>query len=254
MKIISWNINGIRASIQKGLYDVLPGFDADIICLQETKADEDIIREIAPEIEGYTFFSSSAVKKGYSGTAVFTRLRPLNSILHIDKPEYGQEGRMIVLEYEAFYLLNLYVPNSGQGLKRLDFREEWDNYMLRYLEKLTAHKPAIITGDFNVAHEPIDLARPAANYNKTAGYTQREIDGFKRYLDAGYVDTFRNLYKDKVQYTFWNQRFNARANNVGWRIDYFMVSRDLADKVKDSFILDQIMGSDHCPIGLEITL
>jgi exodeoxyribonuclease III len=252
LRIVSWNVNGIRAAITKGLYDILPAFNADIICLQETKADEKIIKDIAPEMDGYVFYASSADKKGYSGTAVFSKQEPLKYIMNTGNDEYDREGRIIALEYPEFYLINLYVPNSGQELKRLDFRKGWDLYMPEYIKKITEGKPVIITGDMNVANEPKDLARPGPNYNKTAGYTQVEIDGFRSFLSKGYTDTFRLLYPDKIQYTFWNQRFNARAKGIGWRIDYFLVSNDLTGKVKDSTILDEVPGSDHCPVALEI--
>jgi exodeoxyribonuclease-3 len=174
--------------------------------------------------------------------------------LDIGKAEHDQEGRVITLEYNNFYLVNVYVPNSGQELKRLDYRKVWDEHLLDYLRKLDAKKPVIFTGDLNVAHEPIDLARPVENYNKTAGYTQIEIDGFKSLLNIGLVDSFRKFNKDKVQYTFWNMRFRAREKNLGWRIDYFMVSERLMNHVKDAFILDQVMGSDHCPVGIELEI
>jgi len=252
LRIVSWNVNGIRAAINRGLYEILVTLDADIICLQETKADETIIKDIAPEMDGYVFFASSAFKKGYSGTAVFSRPEPMKYIMDTGKEEYNLEGRMIALEYPDFHLVNLYVPNSGQELKRLDFRRAWDIYMPAYIKRITAGKPVIITGDMNVANEPVDLARPGPNYNKTAGYTQVEIDGFRNFLGQGYTDIFRKLYPDKVQYSFWNQRFNARAKGIGWRIDYFLVSNDLFGRVKDSVILDTIPGSDHCPVAMEI--
>lgn len=252
IRIVSWNINGIRAAIGKGLYETLASFNADIICLQETKADESILKNMAPSIDGYSFYFNSAVKKGYSGTAVFTKPDPLRQILSTGNDEYDQEGRMVALEYDKFFLVNLYVPNSGQDLKRLDYRKEWDAHISRHILKIADGKPAIITGDLNVANEPIDLARPGPNYNKSAGYTQTEIDGFRNLLAGGFTDTFRKLYPDKVQYTFWNQKFNARAKNVGWRIDYFLVSNEISYKVKDSQILDQVMGSDHCPVMMDI--
>ncbi|MBN2482300.1 MAG: exodeoxyribonuclease III [Bacteroidales bacterium] len=254
LRIISWNVNGIRAMVGKGFYDMMKKLDADIICIQETKADEKVVRDVAANLEGYKFLASSAVKKGYSGTAVFTRPEPVKHYIKTGKEEHDQEGRMITVEYDKFYLVNLYVPNSGQDLKRLDYRREWDLHMQQYIKGLIKDKPVILTGDLNVAHEPVDLARPKENYNKSAGYTQVEIDGFKNYLEAGFTDVYRERYPDKIQYTFWNQRFRARERNVGWRIDYFLVSREIADKVKDTNILDDIMGSDHCPVSLEIAL
>ena len=254
LRIVSWNINGIRAAIGKGLYETMASFNADIICLQETKADESIIKEIAPSMDGYVFYASSAAKKGYSGTAVFSKKEPLRSILSTGNDEYDQEGRIVALEYPGFCLVNLYVPNSGQELKRLDFRKDWDRYMPPYIKKIANGKPVIITGDMNVANEPIDLARPGPNYNKTAGYTQVEIDGFRNFLAGGYTDAFRKLYPEKVQYSFWNQRFKAREKGIGWRIDYFLVSNDLVGNIRDSLILDEVPGSDHCPVSLEIDI
>lgn len=252
IRIISWNVNGIRAMVGKGFYDTFRQLDADIFCIQETKADIDVVRNIASELVGYTPIANAAVKKGYSGTAVFSRIEPLQHALTTDNEVHDQEGRTIVAEYESFYLVNLYVPNSGQDLKRLDYRKEWDQHMVSFVKGLQKKKPVVLTGDLNVAHEPIDLARPKENYNKSAGYTQVEIDGFRKYLDAGFVDTYRKLHPDRVQYTFWNQRFRARERNVGWRIDYFLVSRELDGNIRDAFILDEVMGSDHCPVGLEI--
>jgi exodeoxyribonuclease III len=249
-KIISWNVNGIRASVNKGFYEKVKDLDPDILCIQETKAQDDIVQAIAEKLENYNLVVNSAIKKGYSGTTVLTRVKPLNVLKDIGVEEHDQEGRVITVEYDTFYLINVYVPNSGQELVRLNYRSVWDKEMQGFLKKLDSKKPIIFTGDLNVAHEAIDLARPDSNYNKTAGYTQIEIDGFKGYLNSGLIDTFRHFNKTKVQYTYWNQRFNSRERNVGWRIDYFLVSERLISKIKDSFILDQIMGSDHCPIGI----
>jgi exodeoxyribonuclease-3 len=254
IRIISWNVNGIRAMVGKGFYDTFRQLDADIFCIQETKADVKVVEDIASELTEYKLLASAAIKKGYSGTAVFTRIEPLQTAIETGNELHDQEGRTIMAEYEGFCLVNLYVPNSGQDLKRLDYRKEWDQHMLGFLTDLQKRKPVILTGDLNVAHEPIDLARPKENYNKSAGYTQAEIDGFRNYLDAGFVDTYRKLHPDKVQYTFWNQRFRARERNVGWRIDYFLVSSELESRIGDAFILDDVMGSDHCPVGLEIAI
>jgi exodeoxyribonuclease-3 len=252
LKILSWNVNGIRASVNKGFYEKIQDLNPDILCIQETKAQNDIVEFIASKLTGYELFVNSAVKKGYSGTAVFTKIKPLDGITDLGVEEHDQEGRVITLEYDKFFLVNVYVPNSGQELARLGYRKTWDSILLEHLKKLDAKKPVIFTGDLNVAHEPIDLARPKENYNKSAGFTQIEIDGFKNYMGMGMIDTFRYLYNDKVQYTFWNQKFNARERNIGWRIDYFLVSKRSIDNIKDSFILDDIMGSDHCPIGITI--
>ncbi|MGD2034875.1 MAG: exodeoxyribonuclease III [Bacteroidales bacterium] len=254
VKILSWNVNGIRASVKKGFYETVKKLDPDILCIQETKAQDDIMKSVAAELSDYELFVNSAVKKGYSGTAVLTKISPPGHTYDVGNEEHDQEGRLITVEYDAFYLVNVYVPNSGQGLKRLEYRKDWDRVLLDYLKTLDAKKPVVFTGDLNVAHEPIDLARPGPNYNKTAGYTQTEIDGFQNFMDAGFTDTFRYFYKDKVQYSFWNQRFNARERNVGWRIDYFLVSERFMGNIKDSFILDDIMGSDHCPVGINMEI
>jgi exodeoxyribonuclease-3 len=205
-------------------------------------------------MNGYRLYVTSAVQKGYSGTAVLSRIAPAGHQYGLGLEEHDQEGRVITLDFDSFYLVNAYVPNSGQELKRLNYRAEWDYSLLTHLKRLDAKKPVIFTGDLNVAHEPIDLARPEANYNKTAGYTQVEIDGFDNLIQAGLVDTFRKLNPGKVQYSYWSQRINARASNLGWRIDYFLVSERIMAHVKDAFILDQVQGSDHCPVGIEIAL
>ncbi len=254
VRILSWNVNGIRAMVKKGFYDTVKELDPDIFCIQETKAQDDIVSTIGAEMEGYEVYSNSAEKKGYSGTAVFTRIKPLSNSNDIGNDEHDREGRVITLEFEDFYLVNAYIPNSGQELRRLDYRKTWDEELVSFIRDLDLKKPVVFGGDFNVAHEPIDLARPKANYNKTAGYTQTEIDGFKKFLEAGMIDTFRHFNKEKVQYTFWNQRFRARENNVGWRIDYFLVSKRFMEIVQEAFILDHIMGSDHCPVGIVIRL
>lgn len=250
IRILSWNVNGIRAMVKKGFYEKFAELKPDILCLQETKAQNGDVEAIAGGISGYELYVTSAVQKGYSGTAIFTRIKPLGHSYGIGVEEHDQEGRVVTLEFDNFFLVNTYVPNAGQELKRLNYRADWDYHFLNYLKKLDAKKPVVLTGDLNVAHKPIDLARPAANYNKTAGYTQVEIDGFDNLLQQGWVDTFRNLYPDTVKYTWWSQRLNARASNMGWRIDYFVVSERLKDKVSDSLIINEMQGSDHCPVGL----
>ena len=254
MKLFSWNVNGIRAQVGKGFFDKVLEIDPDILCIQETKAQKETMPELPPELGHYHFYFNSAERKGYSGTAVLTKTEPLNVTFGIGIAEHDEEGRVITLEMKDFYLVNVYVPNSGTELKRLDYRKEWDASLLAYLNKIDAQKPVIFTGDLNVAHEPIDLARPGENYNKTAGYTQTEIDGFKNFLGMNLVDTFRYFYPDKIQYSYWSMRFRLREKNIGWRIDYFMVSKRLIPKVKNAFILDQVMGSDHCPVGIELTV
>jgi exodeoxyribonuclease-3 len=252
LKILSWNVNGIRAQVGKDFYNTVNNLNPDLLCIQETKAQPETMPDLKKELNGYELYLNSAVQKGYSGTAVLSRIKPLGVTLDLGKEEHDQEGRVITLEFDAFYLVNVYVPNSGQELKRLDYRSEWDRELLAHLKKLDAKKPVIFTGDLNVAHEPIDLARPTENYNKTAGYTQVEIDGIKKMLGSGFTDTYRMLNKDRVQYSYWSMRFRAREKNLGWRIDYFLVSNRIANKVKDAYILDQVMGSDHCPVGIDI--
>lgn len=253
MKIISWNLNGIRAVVNKNLfYETIEQLNPDVFCVQETKAQDDIVLKIAEQLKGYKTYVNSAQKKGYSGTAVFTKHEPIKHIYDIGIAEHDMEGRVISLEYDNFFLINAYVPNSGSELKRLDYRERWDKDFASYIKKLDAQKPVIYTGDLNVAHESIDLARPKPNYNKTAGYTQVEIDGFDNFLKIGMTDTYRHFNPDKVQYTFWNMRFKGREKNIGWRIDYFLASNRFMDQIQNSYIMDELMGSDHCPIGLEI--
>lgn len=253
IRLVSWNVNGIRAIMNKGFPEAIRQLDPDILCLQETRADAGTVMDIAAKTGLYKCFANAARKKGYSGTAVLTRIPPAHHQMDMGRAEHDQEGRLITLEYDDFILVNAYVPNAGQELKRLDYRKAWDRDLADYLSVLSK-KPLVLTGDLNVAHEPIDLARPEQNYNKTAGFTQVEIDGFKNLLGLRMVDTYRRLNGDRVQYTFWNQRFNARAGNVGWRIDYFLVSESLAGKVKEAYIWDNIMGSDHCPVGIDLTV
>jgi exodeoxyribonuclease-3 len=254
IKILSWNVNGIRAQVAKDFYKTVLNLNPDILCIQETKAQHENMPDLTKELPGYEMYINAAIQKGYSGTAILSKIKPVYHTKDIGMEKHDQEGRVITLEFEDFYLINVYVPNSGQELKRLEYRKEWDEEFQSYIKRLDDIKPVIVIGDFNVAHEPIDLARPKQNYNKVAGYTQLEIDGFKNLINAGFVDTFRYLYKDKVQYTFWSQKFNARATNAGWRIDYFVVSQRLIERIQDSFILDQIMGSDHCPVGIEFQI
>lgn len=251
-KYVSWNVNGIRASVKKGFLDVVRNYNADFFLVQETKATVDIVREIGNELNGYHVIGNEAEKKGYSGTCIFSKHEPMNEILEFGMEEHDREGRISAIELEHFYLVNVYVPNSGSELARLDYRSGWDKAFMNFLEKLDAKKPVIVGGDFNVAHTEIDLARPKPNYNKTAGYTQVEIDGFQGFLNKGLIDTFRSLYPDEIKYTFWSQRFGARKKNVGWRIDYFLLSPKLKDRLKNSGIHNDIMGSDHCPIVLEL--
>lgn len=251
MKIISWNVNGIRAITKKDFIPDIRALDPDILCLQETKADPDIVREVLEPLKDYTVSARAAEKKGYSGTAVLSK-EPPSTLTEPPEGEISKEGRVQCADYNGFYLVNAYVPNSGQGLKRLDYREAWDTEFLDYLKKLRAEKPVILCGDLNVAHRSIDLKNDKANYNKTAGYTQTEIDGMDRLQEAGFVDAFRHFHPEEVAYSYWSYRFNARKKNIGWRIDYFLVSEELMPRVGSAEILSDVFGSDHCPISLEI--
>ena len=252
MKIVSWNINGIRAAVKKNLLGEIYDSKADIYCLQETKAQDDQVLDALEFLEGFYVYSNSAIKKGYSGVAILSKKEPIKVMLDIGVEEHDTEGRVIAAEFEDFILVNVYVPNSGSGLKRLDYRKEWDIAFAKYLSQLRKDKPIIVTGDFNVAHQPIDLARPKPNYNKTSGYTQVEIDGMDGLHQVGLIDAFRTVRPEEIKYSFWSVRFGARAKNVGWRIDYFLVDNLLSERIIDSDIQTEIMGSDHCPISLEI--
>lgn len=254
MRIVSWNINGIRAIIKKDFAGIIQEMDPDILCLQETKAQDEQVATTLEGIDNYKVFSNSAHRKGYSGTAVMTKNEPLDVQMDIGMKEFDDEGRVICLEYDDFYLVNVYVPNSGSELKRLDYRQEWDKAFFDYLKEKERKKPLIVCGDFNVAHREIDLARPKQNYNKSAGFMQEEIDGMDRYTgEDGFVDSFRHFHPDrKDAYSWWSYRANARAKNVGWRIDYFLVSEALIDSISKAEILNDIMGSDHCPVTLEL--
>lgn len=252
VKIVSWNVNGVRAAVRKGFVDVHKSYDADMFCLQETKAQDHQVAEALEGIENHHIYSNSAERKGYSGTCIISKEEPISVMPDIGIQEHDLEGRVLKAEYEHFNLVNVYVPNSGSGLKRLDYRVMYDEAFNEYLYELTQEKPLIVTGDFNVAPTANDLARPEQNYNKTSGYTQAEIDGMEALYRAGLFDAYRHLHGDKVQYTFWNQRLRARESNVGWRIDFFLLTEDLKDNLVACEIHDQVMGSDHCPITLEL--
>lgn len=241
---------------KKGFEEVVSNFDADVFCVQETKAQDDQVAEALKGIEDYQLFSNSAEKKGYSGTGILSRVEPISFTPDIGVDAHDLEGRVSCVEYNSFYLVNVYVPNSGSGLKRLDYRSQWDVDFTNYLAELQKKKPIIVTGDFNVAHTANDLANPKSNYNKTSGFTQVEIDGLDHMLNTlNLVDSFRKLHPTTFdKYTFWSMRGGARSRNVGWRIDYFLVSESLWPKVKASEIHDQVLGSDHCPISLEIDI
>lgn len=247
MKLISWNVNGLRACMQKGFLDFFKEINADFFCIQETKMQEG---QLDLNIEGYHYYMSSAIKKGYSGTLIYAKEKPINVIYGINE-KYNDEGRVITLEYPTFYLINAYVPNAQDGLKRIDYREQFEDDLREYL--LSLNKPIIYCGDLNVAHNPIDLKNPKAN-EQNAGYSIQERTKFTTLLNSGFVDTFRYLYPEKVTYSWWSYRFNARANNAGWRIDYFLISDSLKDKLIDSKIHTNVFGSDHCPVELDINI
>ncbi len=248
MKFISWNVNGFRACLDKGFRDFFNEQNADFFCIQETKMQEGQA-DFAPE--GYYSFWNSAEKKGYSGTAVFTKHEPISVSYGIGIPEHDTEGRAITLEYDSFYLLCVYTPNAQKELARLDYRMAWEDALREYILKLDEKKPVIYCGDLNVAHEEIDLKNPKTNHF-SAGFSDGEREKFAKLLDSGFSDTFRTLYPDTVKYSWWSYMYHAREKNVGWRIDYFVVSSRLMPDVKDSFILNEVMGSDHCPIGIEL--
>ncbi len=251
MKIISWNVNGIRAVLNKDFEKSIKKENPDVLCLQETKAHPDQVDELLKQYPHH--FWNSAEKKGYAGTALFSKEKPISITNDIGIKEHDTEGRVITAEFKNFYLVTVYVPNSGRGLVRLEYRQKWDKDFLAYLKTLEKKKPVILCGDLNVAHTEIDLKNPKSNYNKTAGYTQKEIDGLQTFLDKGFIDTFRIFHPDEPgHYTWWSYMFQARAKDIGWRIDYFLVSEKFKQKVKDSFILKEVMGSDHCPVGVII--
>ena len=251
MKIVSWNVNGIRAIVKKDFFKDLENIDPDILCIQETKAQDEQVAEALKPLAGYHMYSNSAERPGYSGTAIISKTEPLAVTRGINIKEHDTEGRVLCLEFDNYFLVNVYVPNSGSELLRLGYRQSWDRDFFYYLKDLEKAKPVIVCGDLNVAHKPVDLARPAENYNKAAGYMQEEIDGMNRLTGGGLADTFRRLYPEATgRYSWWSFRANARAKNIGWRIDYFLVSESFLPSIKEAFILENITGSDHCPIGI----
>lgn len=251
MKFISWNVNGLRACVKKGFLDFFNEVDADFFCVQETKLQEG---QINLELEGYYQYWNYAVKKGYSGTAIFTKHEPINVTYGIGIEEHDQEGRVITLEYPNFYLITVYTPNSQNELARLDYRMQWEEDFRAYLVKLDENKPVIVCGDLNVAHQQIDLKNPKTN-TKNPGFTPDERNQMTHLLNAGFTDTFRYFYPTKEDcYSWWSYRANARAKNVGWRIDYFLTSNRLSTQLKEATIYAEILGSDHCPVGLTLNL
>ena len=249
MRLISWNVNGIRACITKGFKEIFNELDADIFCIQETKCQEG---QVDLEFDGYTSYWNSAEKKGYSGTAIFTKIKPKKVIYGIGIEEHDKEGRVITLEFDKFYLVNVYTPNSKRGLERLDYRMIWEDEMRKYLLELNKTKPVIMCGDLNVAHKEIDLKNPQSNHHN-AGFTDEERTKMTQLLKAGFTDSFRYLYPNKEKiYSWWSYMFHARENNAGWRIDYFITSKSIEKKIKEAKIHTEIYGSDHCPVELEI--
>ena len=256
LNFISWNVNGIRAILKKDFIPQVKELDPDFLCLQETKASSEEVRtalSLLPQYHNYV--NAAKNRKGYSGTAILSKTEPISVQYDIGVVKHDQEGRVVTLEYPEFYLVTVYVPNSGRGLVRLDYRQTWDKAFRRYLRQLDLMKPVIACGDFNVAHQSIDLANPKSNYNKTAGYTQLEIDGFTKLLKEGFFDTFRSFYPDLAgAYSYWSYMFNARENNTGWRIDYFICSNRIQDHVIEAAIFPDYHGSDHCPVSIKIAL
>ena len=251
MKLISWNVNGIRACCDKGFRESFATLDADFFCLQETKMQEG---QLDLQFDGYESYWNYAEKKGYSGTAIFTRIKPLNVAYGLGIEEHDHEGRVITLEMDNFYLVTVYTPNSQDGLKRLDYRMIWEDDFRAYLKKLDENKPVLVCGDLNVAHKEIDLKNPKTN-RMNAGFTDQEREKFQTLLDAGFVDTFRHFYPDlEAAYSWWSYRFKAREKNAGWRIDYFLASERLSDKLEDAKIHSEIFGSDHCPVEVTVDL
>jgi exodeoxyribonuclease-3 len=252
MRLISWNLNGIRAVEKKGLVEIIDHMNPDVIGFQETKAQDDQVLTALNNLSGYHIYSSSAIKKGYSGTAVLCKKKPIEVTYGLGIEEHDQEGRLICAEFDNFFFITTYVPNSGSGLHRLDYRAKWDKDLLAFIQNKEKVKPVFLCGDLNVAHQPIDLKNPKPNFNKTPGYTQKEIDGMSNFIKSEYTDTFRYFYPEQIKYSWWSYRFNSRAKNVGWRLDYFLASKDAMKLVEDAFISNDVMGSDHCPVGITL--
>jgi len=255
MKFISWNVNGIRAVVKKGFFEFIEKENPDILCLQETKAQDDQVAEVLNSLKGYHFYSNSAIKKGYSGTAIISKTKPINVFADIGIEHHDKEGRVLTAEFDKFYITVVYVPNSKADLSRLEDRKNWDKEFLMFIKNLEKSKPVIVCGDFNVAHKDIDLARPKENYNKSAGFTQIEIDGMDNFTNNDLIDTFRYFYPNETEkYSWWSFRAGAGKRNVGWRIDYFLASKTLKNNLVSANILAETFGSDHCPIELEINI
>lgn len=250
MKLISWNVNGLRACVQKGFLDFFEETDADIFCIQESKLQDG---QINLELNGYHQYWNYAEKKGYSGTAIFSKKEPISVTYGLGIEEHDHEGRVITLEFESFYLITVYTPNSKSELERLDYRMKWEDDFLSYVKKLEENKPVIFCGDLNVAHNEIDIRNPSTNHF-SAGFTDEERNKFTHLLNSGFIDSFRYKYPEKIEYSWWSYRFKAREKNIGWRLDYFVTSKSLKDRIIDSKIHTSILGSDHCPIELNIDI
>ena len=255
MKLVSWNVNGLRAVVTKGFENFFKEINADVFCVQETKMQEEQLDDNIRKIfDGYYCYWNSAEKKGYSGTAVFSKIKPINVTYGIGIEEHDREGRVITVEYEKFYLVNCYTPNAKRKLERLDYRMIWEDEFRKYLLKLNETKPVVLCGDLNVAHEEIDLKNPKTNRGN-AGFTDEERGKMTQLLSSGFTDSFRYLYPDKAGvYSWWSYMFKAREKNAGWRIDYFIVSKSIEEKIKESYIFSEVIGSDHCPVGLDLEL
>lgn len=251
MKLISWNVNGLRAVLQKGFAEYLTTSGADVVCLQETKCQSDDVQQVVWP-EGYQVFFNSASKKGYSGTAIFTKVQPLSVTRGINHADHDQEGRVITAEFADYFLVNVYVPNAQNALARLPYRQTWDRDFLAYLKSLEATKPVVVCGDFNVAHKEIDLARPKANVGNP-GFSPEERANFDTLIAAGFIDTFREFETGPDHYSWWTYRAGARGRNIGWRIDYFLISQMLRPRLQSAWIEPQVMGSDHCPVGIQLS-
>lgn len=252
---VSWNVNGIRAIIKKDFLTSVKAMAPDILCLQETKAaKEETLSALELLADYHVFANSSKARKGYSGTAIITKEEPVNVTYDMGLEEFDQEGRVIAAEFTTYFVVTVYTPNSGSELARLDYRQSWDNAFRDYLLWLNKRKPVIVCGDFNVAHQPLDLSRPKENYNKSAGYMQQEIEGFTKLLEVGFTDTFRHFYPEQQKFSYWNQVFFGRDKNIGWRIDHFLTATSLQPEIKDALIYNEYFGSDHCPVGLKLEI
>lgn len=252
MHIVSFNVNGVRAIAGKSFLQDMQSLTPDVLCLQETKATAEQVMETVGGLNGYFVYANEADKKGYSGTAILTKTQPMSIVYDMGIAEHDMEGRVIAAEFEDFYLVTVYTPNSGNDLRRLGYRQTWDASFLTYLKALESKKPVLVCGDLNVAHKSIDLARPKPNYNKSAGHMQQEMDGMDNYIASGLVDTFRAIHGEAVKYSWWSYRGGAREKNVGWRIDYFLASQSLMNKIRSAEIHNDIFGSDHCPVSVTV--